>query len=79
MQYFTDSEKLPANSECSTVGKFLPGIGKRQGEIVPDFHAGTAQTKNRASWSEGDQKARGIFEFSTPVGLAGYPAAAVQH
>jgi hypothetical protein len=28
--------------------------------------------KNRASWSEGDQKARGIFEFSTPVGLGDF-------
>jgi hypothetical protein len=30
--------------------------------------------KNRAKWSEGDQEARGIFEFSTNVGLGVFRA-----
>ena len=44
-QNVPNAEKLSGNWRGSTVGKFLPGIWRRQGEIVPDFHADTAQTK----------------------------------
>jgi hypothetical protein len=73
-----------ANAEARRWGSFCPVSGGKREKFVPNYSTGlearapggrtlqAAGKKNRASWSEGDQKARGIFEFSTPVGLGDF-------
>jgi hypothetical protein len=51
------------------VARLIPQISGSGKEKTPKP---LKKKKNRAKWPEGDQEARGIFEFSTPVGLGDF-------